>query len=260
VCSLRDLLVTGRITQQRFDDRAQELCDRYFDLVLVHADPALAALDESFRPATPLRTPVEYTGFIRRSAGDAPRGPRSGVVVSAGGGLVGEPVYRLAVDAHRRSWTAHGLHTTIVAGPFAPRPVLDWLNAEASAGAGLTVVSHVPDLRPLLGAAAASVSQCGYNTALDLIAAQVPAIVLPYGDERENEQRRRAERLEARGVLRCAPFGLTADALAADVLALIGTTPSSAGLMLDGLEVTARVLSEYLERRAMAAVAGGGRR
>lgn len=257
VSSLRDLLVTGRTSQQRFDDRAQALCDRYFDLVLVHADPALASIDESFRPTTPMRTPVEYTGFMSRATAPAPAKTREGIVVSAGGGQVGGPLYRLAVEAHQRVWSSRGLRTTIVAGPFAPPDVLAWLQAEAAACDGLTIVPHVPDLRVVLASAAASVSQCGYNTALDVIATGVPAFVVPYGDERENEQRRRAERLAARGALRSAAAGdLTADALAHAVIDLLDFTPAPAGLMLDGADVAARAILARLDARL--AVAGRG--
>ena len=42
LCSLRDILVGGREDQQSFDDRAAEQLDRWFDGVLVHADPRFA--------------------------------------------------------------------------------------------------------------------------------------------------------------------------------------------------------------------------
>jgi predicted glycosyltransferase len=46
-----------------------------------------------------------------------------------------------------------------------------------------------------------SVSQAGYNTILNILAARVPAVVVPFASERETEQRLRAERLAARGAL-----------------------------------------------------------
>jgi len=74
-CSLRDILVSARDDQQRHDERARRLADRYFDAVLVHADPAFARLEESFRPARPLRVPVLYTGFVAPER-RAPQGDR----------------------------------------------------------------------------------------------------------------------------------------------------------------------------------------
>jgi len=45
-----------------------------------------------------------------------------------------------------------------------------------------------------------SVSQAGYNTILNILAARVPAVVVPFASERETEQAAlRAERLAARG-------------------------------------------------------------
>ncbi len=52
-------------------------------------------------------------------------------------------------------------------------------------------------------AARASISQCGYNTALDLVVSEVPALVVPYGTVTENEQRHRAQRLAALGAVLC---------------------------------------------------------
>lgn len=247
VSSVRDLLVTGRRDQQRFDDRAARLCDRFFDLVLVHADPALASFDESFRPSEPLRTPIVHTGFIGRPLPAADAVPRSGVLVSAGGGLVGDPLFRNAVDAHRENYPATGLHTTIVAGPFAPAATCEWLQRVAADTPGLSVVPCVPDLRPLLQRAAISVSQCGYNTALDVVTTGTPALVVPFGDGQENEQQRRAERLAARGLLRWLPAS-SGDGrrLAAAIRDMRTFVPAAVGLQVNGAERTARILRDAL--------------
>lgn len=256
VTSVRDLLVTQRRSQQDFDDRAQRLCDRYFDLVLVHADPMFARFEESFAPATPLRTPLAYTGFLTR---DSERldldGERHGLVVSAGGGQVGEPLYQAAVAAHDLLWPRLGVPMTIVAGPFAPPPVWRDLQEAACRRQGLTALAHVPTLGPLLAGARASVSQCGYNTALDLLCTKVPALVVPFADGRENEQTRRAERLAARGLLRMLPAtALSGASLAAAIADLLHFTPVMAGLQMDGAVKTRDLIAAH----AMARTAAGG--
>src|SRR5437763_1431025 len=121
VSSLRDILATGRRDQARHDDRACMLANRYLDAILVHADPRFARLEESFRPEQELRVPVHYTGFVitdtprRRSARRARH-----LIVSAGGGLVGGPLLRAAIQAHALLWERERLRTTVVAGPFLP--------------------------------------------------------------------------------------------------------------------------------------------
>lgn len=254
VCSVRDLLVTGRVDQQRFDDRAQQLCDRYFDLVLVHADPILAAFEESFRPRTALRTPIVHTGFLTRVEPPQPPRERGGVLVSAGGGLVGDRLFRTAVAAHERMWPGDRLPMTIVAGPFAPVDTVTWLERAAAEVPGLSVLPHVPDLRPHLRQAAVSVSQCGYNTALDLVSTATPAVVVPYGDDRENEQSRRATRLAARGVVHClAPALLAPETLSAAIRGRLGTIPPVNVLRLDGAAETLRLLAAACQAKTESA-------
>jgi predicted glycosyltransferase len=64
VSSLRDILVRGRDDQPAHDERASLTANELFDAILVHADPDFVRLEETFRPHTPLRVPVEYTGFV----------------------------------------------------------------------------------------------------------------------------------------------------------------------------------------------------
>ena len=74
-CSLRDILVSTRANQREHDDRAAALANAHLDAVLVHCDPRFARLEETFKPSTPLRVPVHYTGFVTRN-GDGARAPR----------------------------------------------------------------------------------------------------------------------------------------------------------------------------------------
>ena len=80
---------------------------------------------------------------------------------------------------------------------------------------GLELVRTVPDLGAELRAAAASVSQCGYNTALELLRSRVPALVVPYATPEEDEQRRRARRLARLGACGSRPGLLDPRTLAA---------------------------------------------
>jgi predicted glycosyltransferase len=98
-CSLRDILVTGRDDQAGHDERASRLANAHLDAVLVHSDPRFARLEETFRSAGELTVPIRYTGFVVKPARSRPRERR--VVVSAGGGLVGEPLLRTAIAAQR---------------------------------------------------------------------------------------------------------------------------------------------------------------
>lgn len=266
VCSLRDILV-GRADQQKHDERAVGLANRYFDAVLVHSDPRFARLEESLRSRTPLRVPVHHTGFVtpgartpgahtpdragERAPGAAASAERRRqVVVSAGGGLVGEHLLRTAVEAHTLAWPVDGIRTKIVAGPFLPEPAWRSLKDAADGVDGLTLRRYVRDLAAEMRASSASVSQCGYNTALDIVRAGTPALVVPFGDGDENEQSRRAERLARLGAVRvldardvCGPR------LAEEIRELRGFAPNALGLDLDGARNTAEIVERLVARR-----------
>lgn len=249
VCSLRDILVDARPDQQRHDDRARGLVDRYFDAVLVHADPAFARLEDSFRPGRPLRTPVVHTGFVvpKREAKAVER--RDHLLVSAGGGIVGEALFRsviAAVDAMPRP-----MPLRLIAGPFLPPSAWDALVGMAASRPHLTLLRHVDDMVAQMRMARASISQCGYNTALDLVVAKVPALVVPYETATENEQRARAERLASMGAMLCmAPHQLDPTSMGRAIEALGRFEPRAAALRLDGATCSAHHLSALLAAHA----------
>jgi predicted glycosyltransferase len=247
-CSLRDILVDARPDQQHHDDRARWLTDRYFDAVLVHADRKLAALEDSFRPRRALSTPLHYTGYVvpeRATSTKMARGDH--LLVSAGGGIVGDALFRLALEA--RAQMREPMPLRIVAGPFLPEA--QWLELrQATAGApGVELLRQVPDMVAEMRRARASLSQCGYNTALDIVVAGVAALVLPYATVTENEQASRAQRLAALGAMRCAPATLGAKALARELDALRAFAPRAAALDLDGAARSAQCLHELVTGR-----------
>ncbi len=247
VCSLRDILVDARPDQQHHDDRARWLADRYFDAVLVHADPAFARLQDSFRPTLALRTPVHYTGFVvptRQRAASVQRGPH--LLVSAGGGSVGQPLFN-AVLAARARW-AGALPLHIVAGPFLPEAAWQALQQRAAALPGVTLQRHVPDMVAEMQRARASLSQCGYNTALDVVVSGAPALVVPYATATENEQAQRAQRLAELGALQQLPDSAAADPrrMAQALRELLSFTPRATALALDGAARSTELLARLV--------------
>jgi predicted glycosyltransferase len=245
VCSLRDILVDARPDQQHHDDRARWLADRYFDAIIVHADPAFARLEDSFHPSRP-RTPVWYSGYVaptRERSTIASRGKH--LLVSAGGGIVGDALFRAAVAA--RALLKQPLPMRLIAGPFLPEQ--HWLELMQLVRGlpDVELVRHVPDMVAEMRAARASLSQCGYNTALDLVVSGVPALVVPYETTTENEQSQRAERLAAMGaMLLQSAHTLRPDTLATAIERLLCFTPRSAALALDGAECSSSFLGELL--------------
>jgi predicted glycosyltransferase len=248
VCSLRDILVNERSDQAAYDERVCRRANASFDAILVHADPAFTRLEDSFKPETPLQVPVHYTGFVAPPAppvGPVEREPR--VLVSSGGGMVGEPLVRAAVRAHRAVAARTGLRTTIVAGPFLPEPVWAWLQAEAAASDQLEAIRRVDDLCLEMRRSSVSLSQCGYNSTMDLLRARTPAVVVPFAEGGEDEQRRRAEKLAALEIVRMLPATeLDGDRLVDELCAAATSPAATTELDLDGQSATARVVAAIL--------------
>jgi predicted glycosyltransferase len=256
VCSLRDILVGSRPNQAKFDERASVTANALIDAILVHADPRFARLEESFDPVTPLRVPVHYTGFVlpggeqaRALAPTPAPAARPRVVVSAGGGAYGGALFRAAVEAHHLELADAGIDVRIVAGPFLADDEWHALREAARGRRGLEVRRSVPDLTAELSAAAGSVSQCGYNTTLDLLRTRVPALVVPFAEGNEDEQTRRAERLERVGAVRVLEAARAdGPALAAEIKALLAFRPAPVELDLHGARNTALTVANLLAR------------
>jgi predicted glycosyltransferase len=246
-CSLRDILVGRRADQARHDERACSIANRYFDAILVHADPGFVRLEDSFGMRSRLRVPVHYTGFVQPGGRPQPLRREPRVVVSAGGGRVGEALLTAAAHASAAVARETGLRMTMIAGPFLPEPAWRRVRAMARREGELELLRSVPDLGAELRSASASISQCGYNTAIEILSARVPALVVPFATEEEDEQTARARRLAALGAVRVLdPKRLAPDVLAAEARGLLGFRPRWPGLDLEGARGTSRLLSELL--------------
>ena len=253
-CSLRDILVTGRADQARHDERACRLANAHLDAVLVHSDARFVRLEETF-PTDRLTMPVRYTGFVVGSM-PAPARRERRVVVSAGGGRVGEPLLRTAIEAQR---LGTGLSMRAIAGPLMPDDAFQRLREHARGVPDLELLRSVPDLAAELVSATASVSQAGYNTTLEIVRARVGALVVPYVAPEEDEQLRRARRLARLGALRVLE-ALDAPVLAAEIRRLDGFEPATPAIDLDGGRGTCQELWELMRSAPRPALLATGTR
>jgi predicted glycosyltransferase len=194
VCSVRDILVTTRADQLDFDRNAVDVLNNDFDVLLVHADPNFVDFAESLSTYAAIRIPVHYTGYIAPGGIQPNTHCDLGIVVSAGGGRVGHRLIEVAHQAFPLMKSELGLEMLIVTGSLGASKELPATDQE-----GLSVVDFVNELPALLARAQLSISQCGYNTTADILAAQTAAVFVPYETPEENEQVRRAQCFAAQG-------------------------------------------------------------
>ena len=203
LCSLRDIVVAPKEAS-----RLREIIDRVradFDFVLVHGDPAFIPLEASFSATSEIADRLIYTGYIGdpdQADGGAETAGANEVLVSVGGGAVGRALLSTALDARRLGCLAD-LTWRLLAGPNLPEEVFERL-AEALPD-NVILERYRREFPKMLRRCRLSVSQAGYNTILDILAAGARAVVVPFASERETEQQLRAERLAACGVLEVLP-------------------------------------------------------
>ena len=208
VCSLRDILVDKKKYTPSYEARVVASLNCNFDALLIHADPALLKLDETFSRVNAITIPVVYTGFvtpappadarakIRKKLGIKDAQPF--IVASLGGGRVGEALLEAVIKAFKHLGSLNRGCLQVFAGPLMnPKK---FKRIEGYSDERIHVARFTPDFLSYLAAADLSVSMAGYNTCMNILAAGVPALVWPFSQNRE--QRLRAERLASAGSLK----------------------------------------------------------
>ncbi len=252
--SVRDVLVTPR--PARIAEAQDHLAQR-FDGVLVHGDPAFLPLEASW-PVTPeLAAKLHYTGYLEASRpeldgnGAKAEGGDGEILVSGGGSGAALPLFRLCLEAARLLGASRGWRLLVGRG----MGEADFAGlCEAAPGHAIVEWAR-PDFPALLSRCALSISQAGYNTVLDLVAAGRPALVVPFDAGGETEQGIRAEAMARAGLARCLRLAgeepltgpLLADAVAA---ALLDVAPQPVRIDRGGFAAVPGIVAGLLAERA----------
>lgn len=250
VSSLRDLI--GKTVLGEQTDAIVRLANRWFDLVLVHADPSFLRFEESFPAARTLRPPVVHTGFVAEPAPSAAvEIGRPYVLVSVGGGRIGLPLLEAALDAARLMRRALPHEFRLFTGPFLEDAAHARLAEKAARLPNVRLERFTPSLLAHMAQADLSVSLAGYNTVMNVLAAGVPAVLSPIGHYGfDVEQAQRARKLADRGLAALLPpEALTPRRLAAEICAGLKRPRAAAGFDLSGAPFSASVIAAHLGMR-----------
>jgi predicted glycosyltransferase len=248
--SVRDIVGAGQKDPARQDEML-ELFERYYDHALVHSDPRVVGFERSFCHAARLGARLHYTGFIAAPA--APPAPDAAgeVLVSAGGGAVGARLLEAAIRARRLTALA-GRVWRVLGGANLPQSAFESLAALARAegGEGIVLERFRADFPSRLAACALSVSQAGYNTLMEALAAGARAVVVPFAGGGETEQRLRARLFSERGLIEVLDEDeLAPESLAAAIArALARPAPRSDAVDLDGARTSAALVAGWVGR------------
>jgi predicted glycosyltransferase len=244
--SVRDILTASRRAEKTA--WILDTIERFYDLVLVHGDPRLVPFEATFPKAAGLGGKLAYTGYVVAAAPSAEQRQESGeVLVSTGGGAVAEPLVEAAFAARALSPLASAPWRVLI-GENLPEP--RFRAFQRAAPLGIAVERNRPDFLSLLAACRLSISQAGYNTTLEVLAARRPAVVVPFAAGQESEQSLRARLLAERGRLAVVEeAGLTGAGLAAGIERALRLPPAPPlDLALEGAAESAALLASLARR------------
>ncbi|EFL88059.1 glycosyltransferase family protein [Ahrensia sp. R2A130] len=244
--SVRDILQPR--TKPGRDQETVDVLHARYDQVLVHSDPALVTLEETFPLTCEIEPMLGYTGFVvpANLLEIEPSGAAVDIVATAGGGAFGGEMLDVVVQL------------------AALRPELNFLIATGSeakegaiaklielAGPNVRIVKRINGLAGQMAAARLSISQCGYNTAMDVLASRSRAVFVPHDTTGQKEQALRAAVLERAGVAVSLPQSrLTLKALSDAVIQALVLPKPALDVDFDGAANSAKLVKLWLAARA----------
>lgn len=248
-CSVRDILVEKETGQEKFEKRTVQTLNSYFDGIMVHADPSIVTLDETFSRFSDIHIPHHYTGFVANPKTSQTRedirtklslAPTDKLIVaSIGGGNVGSDLLFAVIQAFKTIISFQPLRLQLFCGPYCDKIIYRKLKSMEQ---DQIKVDRFTDRFPdWLQAADLSISMAGYNTCMNLVQAAIPALVYPFKQNRE--QQLRAERLGKKiPVTVLDNTEINPDSLSKKILQGVETPRSRGNINLDGAKGTARQL------------------
>lgn len=239
VSSVRDILQPKGAER---DLKTAEVVQRYFDLVLVHGQD-LSSFQMTFSQGAMIAGRLACTGLV----GPAPDGAASkdgekfDVVVSAGGGVVGQTLLETAIAARPLTPFADA-RWLVVTGPNLDAAGFERLST--AAGGDVELRRFDPRLADHFVHASVAVSQAGYNTVADVLSAGCASVLVPFEGEAEKEQLLRAEALACEGRAEIVHESeLDAVHLAQAIARAAAAAPALKPARLDGAAETVRLVA-----------------
>ncbi|WP_242044518.1 glycosyltransferase family protein [Anabaena azotica] len=266
VCSLRDVI--GKESEPEEEEIICNLMNRYFDLLLFHADSNFQQFSESFTRHKDIKSEIIYTGFVTQSpknyANDA--SPLWGdvtetakILVSVGGGRIGYELLETVIKASPILAKEIPHFIKIFTGPFMPEDKVRQLRQLADGRLGdrsnIQIETYTLQLLEYMKTADIALSLSGYNTIMNILSTGVRAIVVPVGHEKQDqEQLVRTQKLESLGLVDyILPQNLTASHLVQKIISGLNKNQSWRKCKFDlhGAETTSFVLKNYLSHKAI---------
>ncbi len=269
-CSVRDILVE-RQDKAEHDRAVGRVLNEYFDAVLVHSDPRVSKLSDSFSDSTSIKIPVYHTGYVVRhdsacqqsiycaelTHSSAPR-----ILVSAGGGRAGRRLFDGAIESARLLRDCLPHQFAVHSGPFASPDDINDFRQRAKRLSNVTIVPFIPCLSTHFRTSALSISMGGYNTIIELLSSTTSALVWPHDEHANQDQLLRCQVFAGFGAIgMLSEHEVDGTALARRILDVLNAPPQTRKFDCGGTAVSRQVLLDLVRanmRQPSGAVRVGG--
>lgn len=249
--SVRDILVERPDDREQFEQRAVTTLNTLFDGLLIHSDQDIISLDSTFGRAADIRVPVSYTGFVTRQQTAEHQSLRQElqltaetklIVASIGGGNVGTELLTATLQAFHDLAHNETYRLQMFTGPYCDSAVVDQLNHSLPPQVR---IERFTDIFPSwLQAADLSISMAGYNTCMNIVQAGVPALVYPFGQNRE--QLFRAQQLQKKAEIAIlSPADLQPEKLGTAMLKMLQKSRHPVSINLNGAAESVRQIEAW---------------
>jgi predicted glycosyltransferase len=263
VLLLRDILDEPEATVRQWQSgRYHDAIREHYDQVLVVGDREIFDAAQEYRFPETTRRKLEYCGYIKRpppakspgrvraelNVGEEPL-----VLVTAGGGGDGARMMMAYLEG-LLARSGRGFKTLLVTGPEMSPDRRGMVAALAARAGDVIVKEFCDDMMSAMNAADLVVSMGGYNTVCELLTLKKKTIIVPRVTP-VLEQWMRAERMQARGLLRSLhPDELTPESLIEAVVAELSRDDADNSSLqrfrMEGLPRIGAALAALLNRDA----------
>lgn len=174
--SVRDVL---DLFSFRFPKIIKKLIDHYYDYVLVHSDPTIIKLNDTFPAAEKIKNKIIYTGFVPNLTTNTSTvvERRKEILIMIGGGSFGGVLLKAVA---RTAPYFPDYQFIFVLGPHSPQKFkLELEVLQKISGCSNIIISpFLKNIEQALRSCALSISLGGY-TLIDVISTRTPSIVFP---------------------------------------------------------------------------------
>jgi predicted glycosyltransferase len=242
-CSLRDIMIQKLSDPKRAEQIIKSLNKR-FDYVIVHSDPDLLPLELTWPYVSQIEKKIFYSGFVTETKFSQTKSSRGNeILISAGGGNVGEDLYfALANECEKFS----EYHFRFVFGPYAKTSFQEEFKEHIRGKKNASTEALIKNFEERLSKARLSISLAGYNTVMNILNTQTPALLYPY--QANWEQEKRLDIFEISGCLKVLR-SLDPEAVKSSIQQALTFTPKIGAINLDGAKHTAEFISSKKKKR-----------